>query len=168
MSPSKQKSLSYWTASYLSWSYCAFFAEPRAVHVQKPHLRKNTIHSRKLSAAYSNQSVLQLQERFITAPYRGVRNDPLWSYLLHREWEREYTLEISNFVSICIKIYFKKGKKKRTKKWQSTFTQPGLLQRNRKYTVDYEPLSLNSCVLEASSRWKKKYICASGFFARGK
>lgn len=44
--------------SYLSWSYCAFSAEPRAALVQPPHLRKNTSHSRKLSAAYCNHSPL--------------------------------------------------------------------------------------------------------------
>lgn len=50
------KCLSYGRGAYLSWSYCAFSAEPRAALVQPPHLRKNTSHSRKLSAAYSNHS----------------------------------------------------------------------------------------------------------------
>lgn len=73
--------VSHWSlrcgaVSYLSWSYCAFFAEPRAVHVPKPHLRKNTIHSHKLSAAYSNRSALQLHQRFITALAQGCQARP--------------------------------------------------------------------------------------------
>lgn len=53
---SHRQQLSDEERSYLSWSYCAFSAEPRAALVQPPHLKKNTSQSRKLSAAYSNHS----------------------------------------------------------------------------------------------------------------
>lgn len=74
VSPIKEQRQS--RVSYLSWSCCAFFAEPRADHVPKLHLRKNTIHSRKLSAAYSNQSAVQLHERCITNRSEALETTP--------------------------------------------------------------------------------------------